>query len=1218
MSSKGGSNATTGYRYMMSLLMGVCRGPIDILRVVRAGDRTAFSSDATGTGTYSINQPDLFGGDKSEGGLVGDLTVMMGDLTQVVSSDIKTSIGGLQPDFRGVLTLWYKGQISANNPYPKEWKFRVARALKGWTNDTPWYPAAAVIILPGDDEPTNLIYAMNPAHILYECATNAEWGRAWPASYLDLDSFQAAATTLYNEGFGLCLKYNRQDGLSDFVSSVISHIGGAMYFDRKTSLLTLKLIRDDYVTADLPVFDFNSGVLDITDDTASAPSANINEIIVSYTNPVKNEPGSTRVQALGSIQSNGVISQTNTYDGIPVKPLASRVAQRDLRTFAFGLKRYTIKMDRRAWELSPADVFVLHAPERKVDTIVVRVAEIEDALFVDGTITLKVVQDVFGLPATTFVGSEPTTWVPPDRTPAPPPFTDVHEASYRDLARILTGSELATLLPESGALATLAQRPTSLSMNYRLWSKVGSEAYAQRTVEDWVPSAQLVANVGVFDTSFTIKNRKDLTAATVAPGMAIKIGTEILKLVTLVGNTLTVLRGCVDTIPQAHATNDSVWIYDQYLGNDGREYVSGQTVDAKLVTHTSAGDYSFALTPVNSVIMARRQYRPYPPGKVLVGATRFAEVTSVVGDVAVTWTYRDRVVQDDSLVDHSAGSIGPEPGTTYNIRVYTGVTLLRTVTGIVVNNWTYDYALAEADGWADPIRLELESQRATFTSAQKYSFGFNHTPGVPRRPVITTISQEVGAKNPFLQGTSSALDGSVFIDVYVDNVFNVTTTSTGTWGVSLTGLALGARVVKVLARNGLGSSPYNFTPITLTVVWYNPQAAIVLDFENNRSRVNGTITLGMSDADWSTVFNTVLTSPAQIFRKANGDLMYLAANKLPRVPNEGAHTWHARTNRNTNWNAAPVLGVPVNVTKTGDVAATLAITADTAALTSGKFADATLTAAMNGNCLDLDNTLGVADARAVLGGTVGVTTACTFSIYVRGDAGRIETNNASPAILASFAASAVYQRVEVVFTPAAVGDQVQIVAPATKRVRATMNTLEQASPASDPIIIAGASATRAVASLRRTPGADYNATEGFMTVVATQVSGYQNSGVILQTLQADANNGNFIQMGSNTTVRGVTQVAASQVGAPAAAAYTDGSTFRAVFGYKANDFAFSKDGATASVDTSGAVATGTPILVVLGNSTGTVMFDGTIKRIEIGTTKPTTADLERMAGWILP
>lgn len=137
---------TVGYKYYMGLHFGLCHGPVDSVKQVLVGDRSAWSGNQTETGTIAIMANKLFGGDEKEGGIVGDLSILMGTSGQSVNSYLQSKIGANIPAFRGILSaVWQGGQVTANNPYVKPWAFRVTRTKAGWSGGTAWYPEKAEI-----------------------------------------------------------------------------------------------------------------------------------------------------------------------------------------------------------------------------------------------------------------------------------------------------------------------------------------------------------------------------------------------------------------------------------------------------------------------------------------------------------------------------------------------------------------------------------------------------------------------------------------------------------------------------------------------------------------------------------------------------------------------------------------------------------------------------------------------------------------------------------------------------------------------------------------------------------------------------------------------------------------------------------------------------------------------------------------------------------------
>lgn len=88
----------------------------------------------------------------------------------------------------------------------------------------------------------------NPAHIIHECLTHTDWGMQLPAAKLDLDSFKAAADTLFSESFGMSIMWVQQATIEDFINGVLNHIAATLSPNPLTGKLRLKLLRNDYDT----------------------------------------------------------------------------------------------------------------------------------------------------------------------------------------------------------------------------------------------------------------------------------------------------------------------------------------------------------------------------------------------------------------------------------------------------------------------------------------------------------------------------------------------------------------------------------------------------------------------------------------------------------------------------------------------------------------------------------------------------------------------------------------------------------------------------------------------------------------------------------------------------------------------------------------------------------------------------------------------------------
>lgn len=685
MGGKGGSKKTTvGYKYSWDIQAGLGRGPVNEVVAITADKKMVFAGtegQVRENGEIVIDKPDLFGGTDTggEGGIQGTLYFMFGAPTQTPVARLSSVLSGVIPGFRGMVTTFFSGLISAYSSSPKPWSYRVRRTTEGWKNGSTWYPEKALIrlsnskaTLPNDSELTDAqrnnlrnIHAMNPAHILLEAATNPDWGRGLPLSDIDVSTYKVAADTLYAEAFGLCFRYNRQTDLDKFVQQILDHIGAAQYANLETGLLCLKLIRHDYDADTLPLFTWDDGIIDITDDDSTAMDTAVNEVVVTWHDPVTHSDGEARAQNLGAIANVGTISSSVEYNAIPTFDLAARVAARDLETGAAGIAKFGMKLNRRASSLTPAACFRASLPERGINNIVLRVGKIEEND--DGSIAVTVIQDVFGMPATSWgSGNQGSEWQPPDKTPLPVSHSVTMELPYAVLAGNLSAADLSALSPTACFVGTVAQSPSPTSVNYQYQTRAAGTEWKTAGTGDWSVTGTLAREM-----STVTKGLSYCADTGPVVGDVLLVDDEILR-VTAVDTALKsaqVARGCADTYPQEHAAGALVWVVSDNLETDSTEYLMGDIVDVRLLTRTGSGTLSEVAAPVVSVMPQQRQSRPYPPARVRLSGHAWPVETAPLDEYVLSWSHRDRVLQADQMIDCDDVSIGPEPGTVYRVEI---------------------------------------------------------------------------------------------------------------------------------------------------------------------------------------------------------------------------------------------------------------------------------------------------------------------------------------------------------------------------------------------------------------------------------------------------------------------------------------------------------------------------------------------------------------------
>jgi hypothetical protein len=197
---------------------------------------------------------------------------------------------------------------------------------------------------------------------------------------------------------------------------------------------------------------------------------------------------------------------------------------------------------------------------------------------------------------------------------------------------------------------------------------------------------------------------------------------ELVAITDVDGVLVTVDRGVLDTVPQSHAVGARVWVGGAGHGQEGVERVALDLVDVKMVPRTGLGPVPIADIDADSIEIANRASRPYPPGNVALNGDAYP-TAALAGDLVITWSHRDRTQQTAYLVAQSETDIGPEPGTTYTVTIYDADTdtQLRQWTALETTTQTYTQTQRETDmAGVGPhnLRIEISAHRDSLESWQ--------------------------------------------------------------------------------------------------------------------------------------------------------------------------------------------------------------------------------------------------------------------------------------------------------------------------------------------------------------------------------------------------------------------------------------------------------------------------------------------------------------------
>jgi len=575
---------------------------------------------------------------------------------------------------------------------------------------------------------------MNPAHIIRECLTDANWGMGYPEEDMG-DSFVVAADRLYSEGMGISILWSQQTSIEDFVEEIIRHIDAALYVDRTTGKFELKLIRDDYDESSLLVLD-QSNISRVEGYSKQTLAELVNEITVTYDSNETGQAETVTLQNLAMIQQQGaIIPATVDYPGFANQAIAARVAARDLKAMSTPLVTATIYANREAAGLNIGSCFVWNWLEQDEDgngiatSYIMRVTEIAFGDGVDNVVRIQCAQDVFALPDIVYVEAKPTEWTDPSVAPLPATPRLVMETPYYEIVRQLGEVDAAAKLsglPGLGYLTVAAGRQAA-EINAELQVDSGA-GYVEGGTLDFCPCAALDGAIGHLDTTATLKDGVDL--GEFVSGSLAQIGDEIIVIESIVGGVATIRRGCLDTVPAAHPDGAAVIIWDGYVASDDIEYVASDALDVKILTITGQGPLAITDAPVDSVVMGQRAIRPYPPANVKIGGKDYPPrvvADDLVGIVA-TWAHRDRLQQTGGTVlGWTDASVGPETGVTYSARLVRTDTAAELASSTAISGTTVTFT----PSYRGQVRLEVWSARDGLKNFQTFSHTFDYVSQLP-------------------------------------------------------------------------------------------------------------------------------------------------------------------------------------------------------------------------------------------------------------------------------------------------------------------------------------------------------------------------------------------------------------------------------------------------------------------------------------------------------
>lgn len=575
----------------------------------------------------------------------------------------------------------------------------------------------------------------NPAHIIYEALTDAEWGMGESSDNIDTASFEYAAQLFFEEGFGLSLIWVRQASIQDFVQQVLDHASAMLFIHPRTGLWTLRPLRGDYVVADvLAGRRLTPANCEARKGKRRAWGETVNEIVVRYTDPATEEDATVSAQDLANITiQGGVISQTREYPGVRDPVLAQRVAERDVAQEGYPLYSCEIIADRQFWDVVPGDVLAFSYPEHEVEDMIVRVTKVSPGSNTERAIRIQVVEDIFSVARAAYGARQGSEWSDPAVSPEPlAPFerqfaltaplplltrenytVDEIDANFPSVGVMLFGGD------ETGAASNITVVRDIIRADGSLgYGPVGTIPNSRARA---LPAALAEEAVSTVSDSFV----QEVTLGGAQPGDLFIInndfggygaaldaeGHEIVMLgdYDSATDTWNLLRGIWDTVPQPWPGGDGfldtglLWpVFDFGGQSDPAERVPGEPLSYRLLPRTSRGQLSPGAATPMAFRPDERPHRPFRPADCQIDGNGFAPAIFPGGfpdgGVPVSWSNRNRTTEDQVARRWTDGNVAPEAGQTTVIVVLDGdpgepwaASPVNEITGLTGSNYNVNF-----------------------------------------------------------------------------------------------------------------------------------------------------------------------------------------------------------------------------------------------------------------------------------------------------------------------------------------------------------------------------------------------------------------------------------------------------------------------------------------------------------------------------------------------
>jgi hypothetical protein len=475
----------------------------------------------------------------------------------------------------------------------------------------------------------------NPMNVIYEILTDPDWGLGFAAADIDTTVFSAAADVLFTEDNGFSMILDSPSTAGDLIKEIERQIEGIVFVDRTSGKWTIKLVRADYTLGSMPAID-ETNIKEVRDFARSSWQNTKNNIQIPFVDRAKSYKQTYAIAqdvANMSLQGGLIATVSEKYPGVMSRTNATRLAWRGLKNSAYPLAKATFVLDRTLHFLNPGDVVRWSDTALSITDMAMRITRVDLGRLDDGVITVDAIQDVFAFEEASMGEPTDTTWVDP-ATQVPVDIPSNNRAIFEAPKAFV---DRAGGLPDR--IWAGARNQGDGTTAFDIWMNPNTTAYSQDS------EVQTFFLIGKLTSAITPDNTPGVSDVTVTPDPDVEgdildqiisrttteIGVGLLNLCLVdnefIGFTTAVdsggnivltdcYRGLMDTVPASHAINAKVYFISMGGNISAGNFVSGDSVDVKLLTRGPYGTLDIGDATATTIVMADRYRKPYPPNTI--------------------------------------------------------------------------------------------------------------------------------------------------------------------------------------------------------------------------------------------------------------------------------------------------------------------------------------------------------------------------------------------------------------------------------------------------------------------------------------------------------------------------------------------------------------------------------------------------------------------------